>query len=88
MLKVFEPDRYSDTTPVYDVLQFFEDGCPTSDILAFIVVNALLLLAGLILTGVFALIWPFTLLVLIVGVLPISISKMIPRKEGADQSSE
>lgn len=88
MLKVFEPATYRDESPFYDVLQFFENGCPTDDILAFFIVNALLLLAGLILTGVFALIWPFTLLVLIVGVLPISISKMIPRKEGADQSSE
>jgi len=88
MLKVFKPETYSDEPLVYDVLRFFENGCPTEDILGFIIVNALLLLGGLILIGVLALIWPLTLLILIGGVLPISISKMIPRKEGSDQPSE
>jgi hypothetical protein len=88
MLEVFKPARFNETSLFYDTLRFFEDGCPTSDILAFIIINAFLLLEGLVLTGVFAIIWPFTVLVLIGGVLPISISKMIPHKEGADQSSD
>jgi hypothetical protein len=80
MIKVFKP-AINEVSPFHDALMFFEETCPTSDIIPFIIVNSLLMACGLVLTGVLALIWPLTLPVLILGVLPIAITKMIPRKE-------
>jgi len=81
MIKVFKPTNFNEVSLFHDALTFFEEACPTSDIIPFIIVNSVLFVGGLVLTGVLALIWPLTLPVLILGVLPIAISKMIPHKE-------
>jgi hypothetical protein len=81
MMKVFRPAKFNEVSLFHDTLTFFEENCPTSDIIPFIIVNSVLMAGGLVLTGVLALIWPLTLPVLILGVLPIAITKMIPRKE-------